>query len=181
MRVNVLVFESVASESSSSEKLVGERPPPAENEKSCGSLGRESSTITIEPRLRSVKVHVTVSETATSMFETGLPSLQVALDWSHPLGSAADSEYRALGVRLEKVLVLESVPSESSSSEKLVGERPPPAVKAKSCGSFGCESRTATTEPGRWFVNVQVTASPGATSMLPTELPSLQLLEVTQP
>ena len=43
--------------------------------------------------------------------------------------------------------VFDSVGWLSSSSEKLVGDRPPPAVKAKSCESFGTESCTITTWP----------------------------------
>ena len=73
------------------------------------------------------------------------------------------------------VCVFDSVPSASSSSEKLAGDSPPPAVKAKSCGSSGCASLTATIWPRFWFVNVQVTLSPGATLMFDTGLPSLQV------
>ena len=76
--MNVRVFDSVPSESSSSWKLAGESPPPAVNEKSCGSSGSASFTTTIWPRLRFVKVQVTVSPGATSMFDTGLPSSHVA-------------------------------------------------------------------------------------------------------
>src|SRR5437867_2054482 len=43
----------------------------------------------IRPRARSRKVHVTVSPTPTSMFVTGLPSLQVALVRSQPAGTAS--------------------------------------------------------------------------------------------
>ena len=86
------VFESVPSESSSRLKLVGESPPPAVNAKSCASLGTEFFTITIVPRLAFVNVQVTVSPAAMSMFDTGLPSSQVALDWSQPLGTVSDSE-----------------------------------------------------------------------------------------
>ena len=86
------VFESVPSASSSSWKLVGESPPPAVNEKSCGSFGCESSTTTIAPRLRFVKVQVTVSPGARSMSEGGLPSLHVAELWSQPEGTVSASE-----------------------------------------------------------------------------------------
>ena len=86
------VFESVPSESSSRLKLVGESPPPAVKAKSCASLGTEFSTITIWPRFAFVNVQVTTSPAATLMFDTGLPSSQVALDWSQPLGTVSDSE-----------------------------------------------------------------------------------------
>ena len=39
-----------------------------------------------------MNVQVTVSPGATSMFETGLPSSQVALIWSQPVGTVSDSE-----------------------------------------------------------------------------------------
>ena len=138
------MFESVAFESSSSAKLVGERPPPAVKEKSCGSSGSASFTTTIWPRLWLVNVQVTVSPTDTSMFDTGLPSSQVALAWSQPLGTVSESEYPLPGGTSSNVRVFDSVPSESSSSWKLAGERPPPAVNAKSCGSLGTESLTIT-------------------------------------
>ena len=35
---------------------------------------------------------MTVSPAAMLMFETGLPSLQVALDWSQPEGTVSDTE-----------------------------------------------------------------------------------------
>ena len=89
---NVRVFDSVPSESSSSWKLAGDSPPPAVNEKFCGSFGCESWTITIAPRRRLVKVQVTCSPGATSMFDTGLPSSQTALDWSQPLGTVSARE-----------------------------------------------------------------------------------------
>ena len=43
--------------------------------------------------------------------------------------------------------MFDSVPSVSSSSEKLVGLRPPPAVKEKSCASLGCAFFTTVTLP----------------------------------
>jgi hypothetical protein len=66
--LNVRVLERVGSASSSSWKLVGDRPPPAVKEKSCGSFGVASLTTTISPRLRFEKVHVTVSPALTVMF-----------------------------------------------------------------------------------------------------------------
>jgi hypothetical protein len=37
-------------------------------------------------------VHVTLSPGLSAMFETGLPSLQVAEDWAQPLGNVSDTE-----------------------------------------------------------------------------------------
>ena len=78
------------------------------------------------------------------MFETGLPSLQVAEVWSHPLGSVSETEYPEPGATPANVRVFDSVPSASSSSEKLLGVSPPPAVKEKSCGSSGVAFFTIT-------------------------------------
>ena len=39
-----------------------------------------------------MNVQVTVSPADTLMFETGLPSSHVALDWSQPLGTVSDTE-----------------------------------------------------------------------------------------
>ena len=66
----------------------------------------------------------------------------------------------------------------SSSSAKVAGIRPPPAVKAKFCGSSGTASLTTTMRPRLRLAKVQVTVSPGATSMLDTGLPSPQVAEV---
>ena len=71
--------------------------------------------------------------------------------------------------------MFDSVPSASSSSGKLDGLRPPPAVKAKSCGSLGVASLTTTIWPRLRFVNVHVTVSAGARLMLDTGLPSLHV------
>jgi hypothetical protein len=57
------------------------------------------------------------------MFETGLPSSQVALVWSQPLGTVSESEYPEPGFTSLNVRVFESVPSESSSRSKLAGLR----------------------------------------------------------
>ena len=73
------------------------------------------------------------------------------------------------------VRVFESVGVASSSSEKLAGVSPPPAVKAKSCASSGVESLTTTIWPRLRFVNVHVTVSPPLSEMLETGLPSLQV------
>ena len=62
------------------------------NEKSCGSLGTASFTATICPRLRFVKVQVTVSPAESDTFEVGLPSLHEALCWSQPLGTVSEIE-----------------------------------------------------------------------------------------
>ena len=86
------MLDSVPSASSSRLKLDGERPPPAVKAKSCASLGTESFTTTIVPRLAFVNVHETCSPADTLMFEAGLPSLQTALDWSQPLGTVSATE-----------------------------------------------------------------------------------------
>ncbi len=86
------VFESVASASSSRLKLAGDSPPPAVKLKSWASLGCASLTTTISPRLRFVKVQVTVSPAEIEMLPSGLPSSQVAAVWSQPLGTVSASE-----------------------------------------------------------------------------------------
>ena len=86
------MLDSAGSESSSSEKLEGESPPPAVKEKSCGSFGCESAITRIWPWRWLVKVHVTVSPGLTEMFEIGLPSLQVALSRLHPAGTDSATE-----------------------------------------------------------------------------------------
>jgi hypothetical protein len=86
------VLASVVSESSSSSKLAGDRPPPVVNEKSCASSGTASSRTTSRPRLRFANVQVTVSPAATSMFATGLPSSHDAAVWSQPLGTVSEME-----------------------------------------------------------------------------------------
>ena len=86
------MFDNVAFASSSSWKLVVLRPPPAVKSKSCGSSGIASLTTTIWPRFRFENVQVTVSPADTSMFETGLPSLQLAPVWSHPDGTVSATE-----------------------------------------------------------------------------------------
>ena len=86
------------------------------------------------------------------------------------------------GITFANVRVFDSVPSESSSRLKLVGERPPPAVKAKSCASFGTASFTTTIVPRLAFVNVHETCSPADTLMFETGLPSSQTaLDWSQP
>ena len=114
MLLKVRVFDSVASASSSSWKVVGLKPPPAVKLKSCGSSGVASLTTVIEPRFRLVKVHVTISAVATLMFVTGLPSLHVALERSQPAGhglgqrvAAADRHGReGQGVRERRIGVV---------------------------------------------------------------------------
>ncbi len=88
----MVVLDSVALASSSSEKLVGLRPPPAVKAKSCGSSGVASLTMVICPRLRLEKVHVTFSAAEMLTFVTGLPSLHVAEVWSQPLGTVSARE-----------------------------------------------------------------------------------------
>ena len=86
------VFDSVPSESSSSEKLVGVKPPPAVNEKSWALFGTASTTTTTRPCFWSVNVQLTSSPASTSMFPTGLPSSHVAAVRFHPAGTACDTE-----------------------------------------------------------------------------------------
>ena len=86
------VLESVGSESSSSWKLAGDRPPPAVNGEVLRVVGHRVLDDHDRPRLRFVNVQVTVSPAATLMFDTGLPSSHVALVWSQPLGTVSDSE-----------------------------------------------------------------------------------------
>ena len=92
MPVNVREFERVGFESSSSWKLVGERPPPAVKLKSCASLGCASFTTTIWPRLRFVNVQVMTSPGLMVMFDTGLPSSQEASARTQPLGTVSEIE-----------------------------------------------------------------------------------------
>src|SRR3954471_25025745 len=90
--LNVRELASVASLSSSSEKLTAPAEVEALNAKSCASFGVESCTTTRRPRLRLANVQVTVSPEPTSMFDTGLPSLQVAAVWSQPVGTVSAAE-----------------------------------------------------------------------------------------
>ena len=71
------------------------------------------------------------------MLDTGLPSSQVAEIWCQLAGTVSASEKPLPGTTLAKVRVLESVALASSSSWKLAGLRPPPAVKSKSWASSG--------------------------------------------
>ena len=82
------------------------------------------------------------------------------------------------GTTFENVRVLDSAGSESSSSEKLEGDRPPVVVKAKSCGSLGSESSVSTTLPRLVLAKVQVTVSPAAIETVAGELPLSQLAEL---
>src|SRR4051812_37514280 len=146
--------------------------------KSCASSGIESATTTTWPRRVLTNVHVTVSPGPTSTFAGELPSSQVALVASQPGGVVCETEYPLPAERSLKVRLFDSAGSESSSREKLVGDRPPPAEKAKSCGSVGCESSFTTMSPCLVSVHVQVTVSPAATSMLPGVLPSSHVAEL---
>ena len=85
-------FDSVPSESSSSWKLEGLSPPLVENEKFVASLGCASLTIVRVPLFWSTNVQVTVSPGPTSMFDTGLPSLQVVLVRPQPDGTVCDTK-----------------------------------------------------------------------------------------
>ena len=92
MFANVRVFDSVALASSSSEKLAGDRPPPAVKAKSCASLGCASFTIDDLAALAVRERAGDVLARATSMFATGLPSPQVAEVWSQPPGTVSARE-----------------------------------------------------------------------------------------
>src|SRR5438874_580719 len=136
----------------------------------------------ILPRFRFVNVHVTVSPADTSMFVTGLPSSQVALERSQPDGTRSEERREGTDGRSLKFQVLESVGSESSSITTFGGASPPLLLNTKSCASLGCESSTRTILPRLRFVNVHVTVSPMLTLMLLTGLPSSQVaLERSQP
>src|SRR3954452_15311509 len=91
----VCVFDSVGSESSSSEKLDGLRPPVDENGKSVGSVvptaGWASLTATSVPRLLFVNVQVVVSFALRTIAVTGLPSLHVAEARSQPATPATSA------------------------------------------------------------------------------------------
>ena len=56
------------------------------------SLGCASLTIVMLPFFWSTNVQVTVSPGPTSMFDTGLPSLHVALVRSQPLGTVWETK-----------------------------------------------------------------------------------------
>jgi len=134
------------------------------------------------PRFRLVKVHVTVSSGLTEMFDTGLPSSHVALDWSHPAGTLSETEYPDPTGTLAIVWVFECAGSASSSRTKLEGDSPPPVVNEKSCGSSGVASLTITIRPRFWLVNVHATFSPGESDTFDTGLPSSQVaLDWSQP
>ena len=90
--MNVRVFDSVRLASSSSWKLAGERPPPAVKREVLRVVRQRVLDDVIWPRLRFVNVQVTVSPAATAMFETGLPSLQVALGLVPAAGTVSDTE-----------------------------------------------------------------------------------------
>src|SRR3954452_1381425 len=75
------------------------------------------------------------------MFDTGLPSSHAADAWLHPPGTVCASEYPLPAVTFVKVRLLDSVPSGSSSSEKVTGGRPPAGYE-KACGAAGCAAGT---------------------------------------
>ena len=182
--MKVRVFDSVGSESSSSWKLVG-REPAAGGEGEVLRVVRacESLTTTIWPRLRFVNVQVTVSPGATSMFDSGLPSSQVALVWSQPLGHglgdrvAGAGRHVVEGARVGQRAVGVVVELEARGREPAAGREGEVlrVVRARA-------SLTTTICPRLVFVKVQVTVSPGATSMFDTGLPSSQVaLDWSQP
>src|SRR5574341_329749 len=118
------VLERVPSASSSRLKFPKQEP---ENEKSCGSLGTASFMIVTFP-CPLVNVQVMVSPGSRSIVAVRVNTLVVV----PPSGSAQLMEVRAHGIsgivsvhmyvpglRLPKFCVLDSVPSVSSSSEKM--------------------------------------------------------------
>ncbi len=104
-------------------------------------------------------VHVTVSPADTTIAFIGLLSEQVALVWVQPVTAPSETEY-VPGVTSESLL-LDNVPSASSSKSKLAGfPLPKLLVKVKSCASSGTASLTIMTWPRLVFVRVQVIDSP---------------------
>ena len=71
---------------------------------------------------------MTVSFGPTSMFDTGLPSSQVALGSPQPDGTVCGDRVAGRAATLLNVIVFGRVGLEWSSSWKLVGDSPPPAV-----------------------------------------------------
>src|SRR4051812_1986534 len=110
-----------------------------------------------------------------SMLEIELPLLQVALCVYQPLTAASEMEYPLLAWMFENVCVFESSGLLSSSSWKLVGESPPPAVKLKFWPSLGTASLTTTSAPRFLLTKVQVTVSPTETLIAVRGLPSSQV------
>ena len=115
------------------------------------------------PRLRLANVQVTVSPARhVDVRRPGCRRHTSRLVWSQPDGTRlrdASSPTRATRSRT----CASSTESRRSRrrARSWTGERPPPAVKEKSCGSFGVASLTTTMLPRLRFVNVQVTVSPG--------------------
>ena len=71
------------------------------------------------------------------MFVTGLPSSQVALVWSQPLGHRLRERVAAAGGTSVKVRVFDSVGFGVVVERKLAGRQAAARGEAKSCGSFG--------------------------------------------
>src|SRR3954467_1459621 len=116
------------------------------------------------------------------MFDTGLPSSHVAAVWSHPDGTVSATDYPEPAATLAIVWLFEWAGSASSSRTKLPGERPPPVVNEKSCGSLGVACLTTTMRPRFWFVKVHSTLSPGESETFVAGLPSSQVaLDWSQP
>src|ERR671930_1403965 len=120
------------------------------------------------PRCRSLKVHVTVSPAPRLMFDTGLPSSQLELVRSQPLGTVSATLYPLPGRTFEYVCV------SPFFRLKLDGARPPPAVNEKLVvvSLDGSVTFLTLIVPRALFVNVHVTISPALTLMFVTGLPS---------
>ena len=112
----------------------------------------------IAPLIVLVNVHVTSSPAERFMDVLKLPSLHTAFVKSHPLTVDSVTEY-VPGKRLVNLLVLDNVPSVSSSNEKT--ESPVPDVKKlKSCELSGLEFLTIVKLPYLVLVIVQVAEPP---------------------
>src|SRR6185369_3187265 len=101
-------------------------------------------------------------------------SEQVALVGSQPV--TAPSETANVPGRTSESRVFDNVGSASSSNGNVAGfPLPKLLVKVKSCASFGTASFTTMMCPRLVFTNVQVTVSPGLTTIALTGLPSEQV------
>ena len=137
--LNVLrVRRASGSRSSSSEKLAGDRPPPAVNEKSCGSSGTASLRHDDLPALA-------VREGAGDGLAGGDVDVRHRAAVVAGRGGLVPAAGHGLGERVAAPghHVVERAACSTASRRRRrrarssPGERPPPAVNEKSCGSFG--------------------------------------------
>src|SRR2546422_949589 len=129
-----------------------------------------SFTITIVPRFVFVNVQVTVSPAWREMAPTVLPSSHVALVRSHAGdGFVSDTPY-VPGTRLPNVWLPEP--------DEVVIENEPKSPVNENCPFPPIACFTITIVPRFVFSNVQVTDSPGLTTIAPTGLPSLHVADV---